>query len=66
MSEQVNRYNEVLVAAAARHGATLVDFFNTSIFTDAATLDPDGIHPHASGYDVIAEMWFEAIEPTLN
>jgi lysophospholipase L1-like esterase len=66
MSAQVVRYNQVLMAAAARHGATAVDFYNTTIFTDAATLDFDGIHPNAAGYDQIAEIWFAAIEPGLN
>jgi len=66
MSAQVVRYNIVLSEAAARYGATVVDFYNTSIFTDAATLDFDGIHPNAAGYDRIAEIWFAAIEPALN
>ncbi len=66
MSAQVVRYNDVLTAAAARYGATIVDFYNTSIFTDSATLDFDGIHPNAAGYDQIAENWFAAIEPALN
>jgi lysophospholipase L1-like esterase len=66
MSAQVIRYNNVLIAASARHGATVVDFYHTTIFTDAATLDPDGIHPNPTGYDKVAEGWLAAIEQALN
>ncbi len=65
MSEQVKRYNAVIAEMAAVYGALTVDFYQTSIFTDAATLDYDGNHPNAAGYDVIAARWFAVIEPVI-
>lgn len=65
MSAQVDRYNDATRAAAKMYGATVCDFFNTTIFTAPATLSNDDVHPNAAGYEDIAEIWFEAIEPEL-
>ncbi|MEZ4670016.1 MAG: GDSL-type esterase/lipase family protein [Anaerolineae bacterium] len=65
MSAQVRRYNDLIMQKAAQYGAGTVDFFNTSIFTDAATLADDGNHPNASGYDVAAQIWMNALLPLL-
>jgi lysophospholipase L1-like esterase len=65
MAAQVVRYNEVIAEKAEEYGAYIVDFYDTTIFTDAETLADDGNHPNPDGYDVIAEMWFEAIAPLL-
>jgi lysophospholipase L1-like esterase len=65
MSRRAVRYNEIITEKAKEYGATTVDFFNTTIFTDEETLAADGNHPNAHGYDVIAEKWFEAIRPEL-
>ena len=66
MSAQVERYNEVIRKAASQHGATTVDFFNTTLFTDETTLSSDGNHPSSTGYDRIAELWHEAITASLD
>ena len=42
-------------------GATTVDFFNTTIFENWATLSNDGNHPNGAGYDAIAMIWYQAI-----
>ncbi|TWT45919.1 GDSL-like Lipase/Acylhydrolase [Phycisphaerae bacterium RAS1] len=65
MSAQVLRYNDAMRTVAQKYNATLIDFFSTTIFTDIATMDFDGIHPNAAGYDVVAGLWFAAIEPAL-
>lgn len=65
MSRQAVRYNDVIRAKAAEYGATTVDFFSTTIFTNPATLSDDGNHPNAAGYDAIAGVWFDAIGPRL-
>lgn len=65
MSGQARRYNAVIMQKAAQYGAVTVDFFSSSIFTDTATLAEDGNHPNANGYDVIAQMWFNALLPML-
>ena len=51
--------------AAARYGAAIVDFSETTIFEDPATLSEDGNHPNAAGYDVIAEIWYRAISSAV-
>ncbi len=65
MSRIVVRYNDAISAKAAQSGATTVDFYNTTIFTDPATLYDDGNHPNPAGYDQIAQLWFAALEPLL-
>ncbi|MGA3056713.1 MAG: SGNH/GDSL hydrolase family protein [Candidatus Limnocylindrales bacterium] len=65
MSAHVKAYNEAIRRTAARYGATTVDFFNTTIFTDPATLYGDGNHPNTAGYDRVAQIWFAAVKPLL-
>lgn len=61
MSVQVTRYNQVIVEKAAQYGALTVDFYNTDIFINPATLYDDGNHPNQAGYDIIAQKWFEQL-----
>lgn len=61
MSTQVGNYNSAVQTLAATHGATTVDFYNTTIFENWATLSDDGNHPNGSGYDAIAAIWDQAI-----
>jgi lysophospholipase L1-like esterase len=65
MSAHVHAYNDILVRKAAEYGATTVDFFDTTIFTDAATLYGDGNHPNAAGYDLVGQIWFTALRAAL-
>ncbi len=65
MSQLTLKFNDVLRSKSAEYNATLVDFVNTTIFTDSSTLAEDGIHPNSAGYDIIARMWFDAISPIL-
>jgi len=66
MSQQVTRYNQAISNKAAQYGATAVDFYHTTIFTNPATLADDGNHPNAAGYDIITQIWFNAMSPQLN
>ena len=61
MSAQILSYNEQIKTDAATNGAYVVDFFNTTIFENSATLDYDGNHPNSAGYDAIAQIWYQAI-----
>ncbi|MCP4695174.1 MAG: hypothetical protein GY859_44510 [Desulfobacterales bacterium] len=61
MSTQIGLYNGQVSAYAAVHGAGVVDFFNTTIFENAATLSDDGNHPNGPGYDAIAQIWHQAV-----
>lgn len=61
MSTQVGVYNGRVQAHAVTHGARTVDFFNTTLFENWATLSPDGNHPNAAGYDLITAIWFKAV-----
>lgn len=65
MSQLTLKFNDVVRTKAAEYNATVVDFFNTTIFTDPATLAEDGIHPNSAGYDIIEKMWFDAIRRIL-
>lgn len=61
MSEQVKRYNAVIQEKAVQYGALTVDFYNTDIFTNPATLADDGNHPNPTGYDLITQAWYKAL-----
>jgi lysophospholipase L1-like esterase len=65
MSAHVSAYNEILQHVALKYGATPVDFYHTTIFTDPVSLYSDGNHPNPTGYDQITQIWFSAIEPAL-
>jgi len=62
MSAHVRAYNDIIRHIAAQYGAATVDFFNTTIFTDPATLYGDGNHPNDAGYDRIAQIWWTALK----
>jgi lysophospholipase L1-like esterase len=58
-------YNDGIRSIASSEGATLVDVF-TAFNGDVTTLiGPDGLHPTAAGYQVIAAAFFNAIRATL-
>ena len=57
-AELVPDFNAALVAMAAKKGAGLVDI-NTQL--TLAMIGIDGLHPTESGYQKMAEAWFEAI-----
>ncbi len=61
MSTQIVNYNNQIKIYAAAHGASTVDFFNTTIFENSATLSDDGNHPNGAGYDAITQIWHQAI-----
>jgi lysophospholipase L1-like esterase len=61
MSQQAQRYNEIIRIAAAKYGAALVDIPATQIFTTPALMVEDGIHPNARGYAELAKVWWNAL-----
>lgn len=65
MSAQVTRYNDLIAEKAEQYGALTVDFYDTTLFTDADTLSDDGNHPNAAGYDWVAQHWFDVLKPLL-
>lgn len=65
MSRRITAYNKVIAAKAAEYGAVTVDFFHTTLFTDPATLADDGLHPNPPGYDIVAQIWFNALSGIL-
>ncbi len=64
MSNQSQRYNEIIKAAATRYGAALVDIPATKIFITPVLMYEDGIHPNARGYDELARVWWNALRDT--
>jgi lysophospholipase L1-like esterase len=65
MAAHVRAYNDAIRGAAAKYGATTVNFYDTTIFTDAATIYGDGNHPNSAGYDRVAQIWFTAVQARL-
>jgi lysophospholipase L1-like esterase len=63
MSAHVSALNEIIRQKAAQYGAVTVDFYQTDIFTNPATLYSDGNHPNTAGYEKITQLWFAALEP---
>jgi len=61
MSAQILIYNDEITRLSSTNDATTVDFFNTTIFENWATLSDDGNHPNGAGYDAIATIWYQAI-----
>jgi len=61
MSMQVSRYNEIIANAAKENNALVVDFYGSDIFTQDATLAPDGYHPNSDGYEQIYKEWYKVM-----
>jgi lysophospholipase L1-like esterase len=60
--ECIEPYNTLIRAIAAAKGATLVDVHAA---WRSELMGADGIHPTEAGYEVIADVFFEAIRRTL-
>ena len=65
MSMQAVKYNSEIDKWADAYGAITVDFFGNEVFTSASTLSADGMHPNASGYEEITQLWYKALIPIL-
>jgi lysophospholipase L1-like esterase len=65
MAIHVQKYNEIISQKANQYGALTVDFYNSDIFTNPATLYDDGNHPNSKGYDIITQKWLEVLIPLL-
>ena len=65
MSQQAQRYNDIITAVAAQHNARLVDIPAAKIFTTPAVMFEDGIHPNARGYDELTKVWWNALRDTV-
>lgn len=61
MTNQVQQYNQIINSLASQYNVKIIDMYNTSIFSQAATMAEDGLHPNASGYDQIASLWYNKI-----
>jgi len=62
LQAEVNRWNVAIAAAAARHGATLVDLFVTwqEVADHPEYLSQDGFHPSSEGYQRLADVFAQA------
>ena len=58
----VEPLNEAIAELAADEDAVLVDLFEGLGGTPDGSIGVDGLHPTASGYTQIAQIWFEAIQ----
>jgi lysophospholipase L1-like esterase len=57
-------FNDSVRALASREGATLVDV-NAAFAGDLSLIGPDGLHPTAQGFEVMAQTFFNAIQQQL-
>jgi lysophospholipase L1-like esterase len=57
----VPQLNAEIAALAALEGAELVDLYGGLGGTPAGAIGPDGLHPTTMGYQLIAQIWFDAI-----
>lgn len=60
----VPRFNDRIRSLAISEGAPLVDVY-AAFGGDTTLLSPDGLHPNASGYERIADTFFQAVKNTI-
>jgi lysophospholipase L1-like esterase len=65
MSQQAQRYNEIISAVAVKYDAALVDIPATRIFAQPALMVEDGIHPNARGYEDQAHIWWNTLRDVV-
>ncbi len=56
--------DRTVTEVAAAHGVRTVDT-NDAFWADPSKMDPDGIHPNATGYTQMAARWIQAVDPLL-
>ena len=63
LQAEVDRWNAVIAATTARHGATLVDLYARwqEVAEHPEYLSADGFHPSSEGYQALAEVFGEAV-----
>lgn len=49
---------------AGAHGVRTVDT-SDPFWADPSKMDPDGIHPNATGYELMTTQWMKAVDPLL-
>jgi lysophospholipase L1-like esterase len=64
MSQLSVRLDTATEEVAADHGVLTVDT-NDPFWGDQATMADDGIHPNGAGYEILAGLWLEVIQPLL-
>jgi lysophospholipase L1-like esterase len=57
--------NDQIRSMAAAEGALVVDLYQTFNGKTDTLLGPDGLHPNETGYDAIAQTFFDAIRQSL-
>ena len=62
MNGQVDDFNKAVEAVAQAKGLTVVDVNGTLTLSDLA----DGIHPNATGYEKLGNLWYNTIIGELN
>jgi acyl-CoA thioesterase I len=63
LQAEVDRWNQVIAETTTRHGATLVDLYARwqEVAQHPEYLSADGFHPSSEGYQVLAEVFGEAV-----
>lgn len=65
---QVRRWNAAIADSATRHGAVLVDLYARwpELATHPEYISGDGFHPSSDGYERIAALVLDAIQPHVS
>lgn len=63
--DYTSRFSAVYPELAKRNGVRLIPFLLEGVAGNAALNLPDGIHPTAEGYQIVAENVWKVLEPTL-
>jgi len=65
---EVRRWNAAIADSAARHGAILVDLYAhwPELATHPEYISGDGFHPSSAGYERIATLVLDAIQPHVS
>jgi lysophospholipase L1-like esterase len=58
-------WNNRMATVASRQGATLVDLYNAILPEVNRYIGVDGLHPNEAGYAKIADVFFQAIQASL-
>lgn len=63
-ADLVPGYNDRVRSLASSEGAPLIDVY-AAFGGDLTLLSPDGLHPNATGYERIADTFFQGIKATI-
>jgi acyl-CoA thioesterase-1 len=65
ISQKVEEYDAMFTSLASSNNVELIEDIWSGVWGEAERMSADGIHPNAAGYAIMANNYFEALEPYL-